>query len=177
MLEAWTRRRARKAAIAVIRPLLEQSRQRLHGIPSAAWADPYLTGFLVMLITGVARREGGLMAEGSLAAVQAGAWAELTGEGGDLIGTDLIWFGRSGDPDFARGCNDAILLMQQVWGSGAATMFDHRETYELVTRLMPAPPQLGIAPDELSVNASLPALWTECFESRVAALRAERPER
>lgn len=50
-------RRGRRAAVTTIGPLVERSRAALNGIPDIAWRDPYLVGFMLTLITIVARVE------------------------------------------------------------------------------------------------------------------------
>ena len=39
-------RKARKAAVTVISPIVEKSRHRLGGISEVAWSDPYMIGFM-----------------------------------------------------------------------------------------------------------------------------------
>ena len=60
----WSRtRKARRAAVAAISPIVEDSRHRLGGISDVAWSDPYIIGFMVMLISIIARLESGKISE------------------------------------------------------------------------------------------------------------------
>lgn len=106
----WKARRGRKAAVATIAPFIERSRQRLRDIPETAWLDPYLVGFMVMLITLVARREVSALDSQALGLVQGGAWGEITGVKSDLIGEETLHLCTTGDREFERGCRDAIAI-------------------------------------------------------------------
>ncbi len=104
----WKARRGRKAAVAVILPFVERSRQRFSPVPDAAWLDPYLVGFMMMLITLVARREVEVLDTQALALVQCSAWGEITGLKPDLVGEETLHLCATGDREFERGCRDAI---------------------------------------------------------------------
>jgi hypothetical protein len=107
LLGLWKARRARKAAVTIIGPLVERSRRRLNGIPGPVWFDPYLIGFMVMLITLIARRRVNVLDNQALGLVQCGAWGTITGLKADLVGEETLHCCAIGDRDFARGCCDA----------------------------------------------------------------------
>src|SRR3569833_877670 len=71
-------RRARLAAEGTILPLVEKSRLRLGGIPDAAWSDPYIVGFMMMLITIIARIKNNKNKNKTKSHVQAMAWQNIT---------------------------------------------------------------------------------------------------
>jgi hypothetical protein len=115
----WKARRGRKAAVAIIAPFVERSRRRLKGVPDSAWHDPYLVGFMVMLITLVARREVNALDTQALGLVQCSAWSEITGMT-DVIGEETLHLCETGDRDFERGCHDAMAVDLALSKSAAA---------------------------------------------------------
>jgi hypothetical protein len=75
----WSRtRKARRAVVAAISPIVEDSRHRLGGISDVAWSDPYIIGFMVMLISIIARIQSGKISEDSLCLVQCRSWEDIT---------------------------------------------------------------------------------------------------
>jgi hypothetical protein len=72
----WKTYRGRRAAAYRIIPLIDGTRLRLGNIPDTAWHDPYVIGFLGMLITFIATRSTGPLDTDDLAAVQAGAYSD-----------------------------------------------------------------------------------------------------
>jgi hypothetical protein len=103
----WKTYRGRRAAVAQIIPLVDGTRLRLGNIPDAAWQDPYVIGFLGMLITSIATFHTGALDTDDLAAVQAGAWADITGMPGDLVGEEMCFLSASSDSRFISGCHNA----------------------------------------------------------------------
>jgi hypothetical protein len=103
----WKTHRGRRAAAGQIIPLIDGTRLRLSYIPDTAWHDPYVVGFLCMLITFIATRSAGPLDTDDLAAVQAGAWTDITGMPGDLIGEDICFLSAANDHRFMFGCRNA----------------------------------------------------------------------
>jgi hypothetical protein len=103
----WKTYRGRRAAVAQISPLVDGTRLRLGNIPDAAWHDPYVIGFIGMLITSIATYHTGELDTDDLAAVQAGAWADITGMPGDLVGEEMCFLSASNDSRFIFGCRNA----------------------------------------------------------------------
>ena len=102
--------RARKARLAVegtIAPLVERSRLRLGSIPDATWSDPYIVGFIVMLITILARMEVGKINSETLCQVQTKAWEDITGRTG-LIGEEVLLLSTANNRSFENGCRNAV---------------------------------------------------------------------
>ena len=107
MLDLWKAYRGRRAAAAAIIPFVDGTRRRLGGIPDSAWHDPYVVGFLGMLITVITTRLLGSLSTDALAAVQAGAWTDITGMPGDIVGEEILFLGTSRDNRFIVGCGNA----------------------------------------------------------------------
>jgi hypothetical protein len=103
----WKAFRGRRAAAGQIVPLVDGTRLRLGNIPDTAWHDPYVIGFLGMLITFIATRSIGPLDTDDLAAVQAGAWTDITGMPGDLVGEEICFLSASNDNRFILGCRNA----------------------------------------------------------------------
>jgi len=120
----WKTRRARKAAVATIAPLAERSRNRLNGIPGRLWLDPYMVGFLVMLITLLAKRKVDALDSQTLGLVQCEAWTEITGMKSDLIGAEVIHLSAAGHKTFELGCRDAVAFDLALHGTSTAGVFD-----------------------------------------------------
>ncbi|MCV0429771.1 MAG: hypothetical protein K5905_30400 [Roseibium sp.] len=107
MLELWKSRRARKAAVATIRPLVERTRFANGNISDDRWMDAYMVGFLTMLITLIAQRRVDTIGSEALGIVQADAWQEITGLPGQLVGEEACLLSANGHRDFMRGCHNA----------------------------------------------------------------------
>ena len=107
MFGLWKAFRGRRAAVGQIIPLVDGTRLRLGNIPDTAWHDPYVIGFLGMLITFIATRSAGPLDTDDLAAVQAGAWTDITGMPGDLVGEEICFLSASNDNRFMFGCHNA----------------------------------------------------------------------
>ena len=99
-------RRARLAAVGTISPLVERSRRRLGSIPDAAWSDPYIVGFMMMLITIIARMEVGRIDSETICHVQAKAWQNITRQEGS-IGEEVLLLSSAGNQHFEMGCRNA----------------------------------------------------------------------
>lgn len=101
-------RRASKAAIALITPLVERSRGRLNGIAESTWSEPYVIGFVTMMITIIAKLESPAVEGSLLCDVQADAWAGITGTRANVIGEDLLLLSAARHPGFELGCRHAL---------------------------------------------------------------------
>src|ERR1700720_3378215 len=107
MFGLWRGRKGRKAATAVITPFMVETRRRLGVIHPPAWRDPYVVGFLGMLITLVATRVAGPLGPAVLASVQKGAWADITETEADLIGDEIAFLSAGHNNAFDLGCRNA----------------------------------------------------------------------
>jgi len=120
MLELFKVRRGRKAAVGLISPLVERSRHRFDQIPEQAWFDPYMVGFLGMLITLVANRATGGLSSRALGLVQSDAWAEITHCRNTLIGEEMCLLSTAQNRFFQRGCASAERFLERLDGVDGA---------------------------------------------------------
>ncbi len=114
MFGLWRTYRGRRAATAQIVPLLDGTRHRLGSLPDSIWHDPYVVGFLGMLITMIATRAAGSLGRDDLAAVQSKVWAEITGASGDLFGEEICFYDAAYDNRFISGCRNAELFLHAL---------------------------------------------------------------
>jgi hypothetical protein len=114
----WSRtRKARRAAVSAISPIVEDSRHRLGGISDIAWSDPYIIGFMVMLISIIARMQSGKMSEDSLCLVQCRAWEDITAMQSDLMAEQLLLLSTDRNRDFELGCHNAAAFSSVLFGT------------------------------------------------------------
>jgi len=99
-------RRGRLAAEGTILPLVEKSRLRLGAIPDAAWSDPYIVGFMMMLITIIARMEVGRIDSETICHIQTRVWQTITGQG-HPIGEEVLLLSSARNQHFEMGCRNA----------------------------------------------------------------------
>jgi hypothetical protein len=106
--DLWRARAARRVAVDVIRPFVEQSRARLGSMPEAAWYDPYVVGFLGMLITALARHSQSRLRSQGLGLVQSDVWSDITGLPSDMIGQEMCMLDASRNARFEEGRGNAM---------------------------------------------------------------------
>jgi hypothetical protein len=109
--------RARNAAVATIRPLVEDSRRRFDGISDAVWLEPYMLGFLTMLITISAKHTIRRLEGQAMAKVQTEAWKAITGLDYQ-IGEEIILLSEARDLQFRAGCSDAMRVASDFYSRG-----------------------------------------------------------
>ena len=114
VLGLWRARRGRRAATTAISPLMNKTRQRLDGLPDSVWREPYVVGFLGMLITLHATRNAGALGTAALASAQAGAWSDITGMAANLVGEEICFLSAAGDKAFDLGCRNAASFFEAV---------------------------------------------------------------
>jgi len=154
-------RKARKAAYAVISPMVARSRSRLGAIPDAAWTNPYLVGFIVMLITIIAKMEIGRIEGQALCLVQARSWEDITGIKSDLIGEEVLLLNAERNRDFENGCHNATRF---------ASLLIENSILGLQNRQF-----------DLGMNADIPwperddlcSLWEQMFDAYIGAHSCE----
>jgi hypothetical protein len=140
-------RQARKSAVAMIRPFVEQSRAS-QLLPDSLWFDPYFVGFLGMLITLSASWNARSLGNDDLAAVQSGSWAAITGLRSDLIGDEICSLSAARDERFEAGCRNALSFFQAFQIEGGTDIYP------------------GV-PDERRQQAKA-ALWAQYFDVYVS---------
>jgi hypothetical protein len=143
MFAIWKTHRARRAAVAAIAPHVASSRR--NGIViDAAWLDPYFIGFLAMLITLCAGRAESTLGTEDLAAVQAGAWEEITGLRGHPVGQEMSFLSAARNSMFELGCDNARAFFQAMQATDQAC---------------------GIADEQEPDGGLVPLLWEQLFEA------------
>ncbi|WP_290997622.1 hypothetical protein [Hyphomicrobium sp.] len=164
----WMISRARRAAISTIAPMVDLSRGRIGSIPPTRWQEPYMIGFLTMLISIVAKLETrGRLDGDDLGLAQAQAWQAITGLSDDRIGEDICLLSANADPDFWRGCSNAARFFDALYGRQDPVDPDIRELCEDAV-LAPAP---ALTPNEARAfgraGAIAAALWARYFDDRI----------
>jgi hypothetical protein len=120
----WIARRGRRAAVAAIAPLVAKSRHRLGRIPERAWLDPYVVGFMMMLITLAAQRAVNISDSQTLGAVQTEAWTEITRMRISTIGEETLHLSATEHKAFESGCRNAIAFDLALYGTSVAGVSD-----------------------------------------------------
>lgn len=149
LLGLWRARRARKAAVSAITPLVNGSRIRLGVIGERVWLEPYMIGFIVMLVSLIARREVPGLDQQWLGLIQAEAWAEITGLQPELVGEQVVVLSLIRHQHFMTGCHDAAdvdILMKDP------TRFD------------------DVVDDHHIEGQTLQHLWQDTFDNHVCAV-------
>lgn len=118
-------RRARRVAQAVISPMVERSGARLGGIPDSTWSDPYIVGFITMLITIVARIEIGNIEGEALCFVQTRAWKDIT-QHREEIGEEILMMSTARNRDFELGCRNAVTFGSMLAANSILTFNTER---------------------------------------------------
>lgn len=161
-------RRGRRAAVTTIGPLVERSRASLNGIPDFVWRDPYLVGFMLTLITIVARIGCHDLQDDDLSLVQSQAWGAITGMDADLIGEDALTLSNSHPREFQHGSYSAIMVATRLCGPAVASI--GYEPWQITeTLLEPDAP----ADDDRTISTSLSPVtgnWTDAFDAYIAGL-------
>lgn len=116
-LELSRKRKSRRAAVTALSPIVDGSRHRLGGISDVAWSDPYIIGFLVMLISIVARLESSRISGDSLCLVQRRAWEDITEMNSEAMAEQLLLLSTDRNQDFELGCHNAAAFSAILFGT------------------------------------------------------------
>jgi len=160
MLQLLRVRRGRKAAVAALAPHVEASRHRLDGIPDGVWLEPYMVGFMSMLITLVAGRAANPLGQQAMGLVQIGAWAEITGMKPELVGEEICLLSSNSDGAFAAGCRNAAVFLDAYYGESLAG--------EIANWARTGAEEPNI--DRLHAGSDPAALWAHFFDTRIARM-------
>lgn len=161
----WSRtRKARRAAVSAISPIVEDSRHRLGGISDIAWSDPYIIGFMVMLISIIARMQSGKMSEDSLCLVQCRAWEDITAMQSDLMAEQLLLLSTDRNRDFELGCQNAAAFSSVLFGTttlqeGAGLPSPEQWTDKLESETTSA----------FAQREDVSSVWTQFFDVHIAS--------
>lgn len=149
--------RARKAAVALISPFVEQTQRRCRlTLTEQDWLDPYMVGFLGMLISLAAEHAAGPLDSHSAGLVQLEAWQQVTGCTSNLIGEEICLLSISGDRRFTHGCLNAGRFMDEL----------KRPTFNHLDQPAPGFDVHGISYDVSGATA----LWSDLFDAHISAL-------
>lgn len=153
-------RRARKAAVALISPFVEESQRRFSSqLTEHAWLEPYMVGFMSMLISLVAEYTIGRLDSQSAGLVQLEAWQDVTGFPSHLIGEEICLLSSGNDRKFSYGCLNASRFMQEL----TRPMHNHPDQL---------PPGFRIHGLSYDITAAM-ALWSELFDAYIGAFDGE----
>lgn len=154
-------RRAHRAATAVISPMVEKSRSRLGGISDPIWSDPYMVGFMVMLITIAARIETGKIEGEALCRVQAKSWEDITTVRSGIIGEEVLLLSTACNQDFEAGCRNALAFGSMLVGNsilfaGAGKRWEDRHN------------DLQEANSSITERDDVSAAWERFFDAHIS---------
>ena len=172
----WKSGQGRKAAVAAINPLVERSRQRLLGIPEIVWLDPYMIGFMIMLITLIAKREAKVRTSQALAHAQSSAWAAITGMRGDLVGEEVALLSATRDEAFEIGCYNALVFGRALYGGAISVDSDWATLWDETTHGAPLAAELPTM-EAREKEGALADLWADCFDAHVLEIASARAPR
>jgi hypothetical protein len=117
VFRALTTARARRAVVGAIAPLVESSKRRLGTIAAASWREPYMLGFVSMLISLMAKCETrNRIGSEELGTVQCDVWQSITGLPDDRIGEDICLLSAEKDREFLAGCFNACRFIDAFHG-------------------------------------------------------------
>jgi hypothetical protein len=97
----------------MIAPLLVQSRQRV-AFSGEVWLEPYLIGFMAMLIAYIATRRVASIDSDTLALIQAEVWHEITDHDESVLAEELIRLSLGQDQMFEAGCRNGASFGQAL---------------------------------------------------------------
>lgn len=149
MFRLLTVRRGRKLAIALMHPLVVDSRQKLPCLDRAAWSDPYVQGFIATAITLILARASGKISSDLIGHVQISTWQAITGLDGEVFGENVCLLSTERNPLFDDGCKNAMQFIRQL---------DHDD---------PAWPACQHGPVPSHTQATLRRNWEQYFETYV----------
>ena len=160
IFHVWT---ARRAAVATIAPLIRVSTRLRGPVPEHAWGDPYLIGFLTMLISLIAlARTSARLDSDALGVVQMRAWRTITGLPDDRIGEELLLLSAANNEHFKAGCRNARTFFAALTGIEVSDV-DRSEPKSWHVETW-----LTLSPDELSVfgrNGQIShSQWVDFFD-------------
>lgn len=173
IIDLWQAGRGRRAALAAIGPLVDRSRERLNGIADIAWLDPYMIGFLVMLITLIARHKVGVLDSDALGIVQREAWAEITGLKAELIGEEVFHLSANSHKEFEAGCRNAIVFhetLSRISSVGEEPLPDFSMAVANATSPFRA---LDDGEAAIAESASIASLWHQYFDEHIPPRRED----
>jgi hypothetical protein len=163
-LECW---KARRAAVALITPLVRGTERRHGPIPQIAWHSPYIIGFMTMLISLVVmQRSRGRLTDEQLGLTQLSAWQQIAGLHDDRIGEEIVLLSTEEDADFMGGCSNACRFLSSMQGPISLGDIGQLAGPYGQSFADAAATWWAFSPDPIEA-ASTVALWEQLFESRL----------
>jgi len=163
--------KARRAAVAQIVPMIDFSRARLGSVPDSAWIEPYMVGFLTMLISLMVKSgAGNRLSSDQLGLAQAELWVEITRLRYENIGEKICILSAAQDPLFESGCQNALHFFQSYDGAPSIDddiVHDHFSTGPAHDDFVQNPGALPNSPFGHG-SAAPEALWMQYFEEQIA---------
>lgn len=159
----WKVRRGRRLVAATVTPLVELSRGRLD-FNAQTWLKPYVVGFMVMLITEIARRRLDPIDSDTLALIQSEAWEDITGLTANLVAEETIRLSTIRDPLFESGCRNAIVFADTLCHSVPSSHPDTAWPGFQEPLCKPAPHTFSAFQDD---NDFVIGLWQTLFERQM----------
>lgn len=156
----------------MIAPWIDHSRRRLGTIPETTWREPYMIGFLAMLITLAARNQSNdRVADEALGLVQLQAWADITGVHDSEIGQEICLLSSSRNAEFGEGCENALRFLRVFSGTQGPANPDIADvcgTAEFQSgNANEVWPEHGRSPDFGRDGVLAAALWQRYFEEKI----------
>ncbi|WP_181705069.1 hypothetical protein [Chthonobacter rhizosphaerae] len=155
-------RRAYRAAVDTLAPLVAHTRARLPALPDGFFLEPYAVGHLGLLIALVATRAVGPLGSDRLASVQTRAWRRLSAVEDDLIGSDIIGLSLSSHPAFSAGCADAVSVFEALTGTSVDPLLSAGGDW---VRIVAQVAEAGPAGGGADALADALAVWEATFEA------------
>jgi hypothetical protein len=142
--------------------MVAKSRHRLGTIPDAAWSSPYIVGFMVMLITIIAKTEIGKIEGQTLCQVQTKAWEDITALRSNLIGEEVLLLSAARNRDFEIGCQNAMTLGSMLIGNSIFNVGNSADWQDQNLDLRDDTAAIWSERDDVS------SLWERFFDAHVS---------
>jgi hypothetical protein len=154
--------------VAANAPRVERRGGRQSGITPNAGLDPYMIGFMVVLITLVAKRDAGIVNSQTLGLVQSAAWAAITGMDREFLGEEVLLLSNSHHHGFELGCSNALVFGQALYGDAVADGADEWELWGRATQGAPLANKRHLSATEaFDSESAIADLWAHCFDAHV----------
>lgn len=170
MIRPWRTAQAVRAATTVIGPLVAASRARVGPVPESAWLQPYMLGFMAMLIALVAaHRTQGRIDSDQLGLAQIRAFARITGVMDDSVGEQLCLLSAAGDESFLSGCRNALNFLKAYNGEHDPDDPDIEDVWEELSAAEGHTAWLGLVEPAVFGKGGLVAasLWQRYFDDHL----------
>ena len=163
--------RATRSAVSAFKPWVGLAVAHIGNVPSAAWTDPYVFGFLATLIIFQVRRTSRNRIRGEyLARVVFASWSQITGQSPLGLGYKSREWVHSRDPQYNEGADNAVKLFRTAYGKPDMSDPIVAHAMDNATRLAPDLVfLLGASNNDHNdrCGAAVALLWNELFVERL----------